>query len=153
MTDFAAQRVIRSSTLQLPSPRSSAFSLFEPLGEKRWAHEWEPEILYPSSGIAEVGTVFMTRHPHEPAKVWTITAHDVDEAHLTYFNVLPGSHVTTIDIQCDDDASARTVVHVTYTLTALSPDGNIHLQHFTEDYYHEMMESWQTAIVNYLLHS
>jgi hypothetical protein len=129
-----------------------AFPLFEPLGEKLWTHDWEPEMLYPASGVAEVGTVFTTQHADEPAKIWTIIAYEKEQAHVTYVNVLPNVYTSRIDVRCEPDGTEASRVCVTYTLTALTPHGNEYIEGFTQEHYQTYISSWETAIGSYLLH-
>ena len=153
MATFLAQQITRSATISLPAPRDRVFPLFEPLGEKLWAHDWDPEMLYPASGETQEGAVFTTQHDGEPVKIWTIIAHDPEQAHVRYFNVLPGSHTTVVDVRCEADDAAVTSAHVTYTLTALTPAGNAHLDSLTPPHYQDYIASWETAITHYLLHN
>lgn len=151
MSTFVAQRVTRSHTIQLPATPQQVFPLFEPLGEKLWEVDWNPDMLYPLTGEAEVGTTFATRHADEPTKVWTIIAYEREQSHVTYFNVLPQSHTSWIDVRCQQAEEQTSRVCVTYTLTALSPQGNALLATFTPQHYQTWISSWQQAITHYLL--
>lgn len=153
MSHFIAQQVTRSHVIHVPATVDRAFPLFEPLGEKHWVHGWEPEMLYPASGDAQVGTVFTTQHAGEPAKIWTIIAYEREQAHVTYINVLPQSSISRIDIRCESDGMEATSVCVTYTLTALTPYGNESIERFTEEHHYQAyISSWEPAIAYYLLH-
>lgn len=152
MSRFVAQHVTRSHTISLPAAAQLVFPLFEPLGEKHWAEGWDPEMLYPASGEAQVGTVFTTQHADEPTKAWTIVVYEREQAHVTYFNVLPSSHTSLIDVHCEHAEAQASIAHITYTLTALTPDGNAYLAKFTQEYYQDWISSWQKAISHYLLH-
>src|SRR5689334_14276873 len=89
MSNFVARQATQSHMIHVSANVHQAFPLFEPLGEKSWVQGWNPEMLYPSSGIAQEGTVFTTQHPGEPAKTWTIITYEKEQAHVTYINVLP----------------------------------------------------------------
>lgn len=154
MSTFTAQRVTRAHTIHLSGSLQQVFPLFEPLGEKLWAHGWNPEMLYPSDGAAQVGTVFVTQHPGEPTKTWTIIAYEKlqTQAQVSYLNVLPDSHLSRIDVHCEQAGPQITAAHVTYTLTALAPQGNAYLDGFTQEHYQDYISSWETAITHFLLH-
>lgn len=154
MSTFIAQRMARSHTIHLPGALSRVFPLFEPLGEKQWAHGWNPEMLYPSSGTAQTGAVFTTQHASEPAKIWTIIVYEKaqTQAQVSYLNVLPDSHLSKIDVCCASNGVQATTACITYTLTALTPQGNAYLEGFTQDYYQHYISSWETAITHFLLH-
>jgi hypothetical protein len=153
MSTFVAQQVTRSHTIHLPCTVERAFPLFEPLGEKLWAHDWEPMILYPTSGAATVGAVFTTQHANEQTKIWTIIAYEKELAHIAYFNVLPHCYTSRIDIRCEAAGTQATRAYITYTLTALTPHGNAHIERFTnEQQYRAYISSWEKAIGHYLLY-
>lgn len=152
MSDFVAQHITRTHTIHLPAVPEQVFPLFSPLGEKHWAQDWNPEMLHPSSGVAELGTVFTTQHANQLAKTWTIVAYAQEQAQISYVNVLPDSHLSRIDVRCEPAGARTTVARITYTLTALTERGNHYLAEFTEEHYQSYISSWETAITHYLLH-
>src|SRR6266567_5967912 len=133
MSQFVAQQVTRTHVIHIPATVDRAFPMFEPLGEKHWARNWDPDMLYPASGVAQKGTVFTTQHIGEPAKIWTIIAYDREQTHITYVNVLPNAYTSRIDVRCEPDGNEATSVSITYTLTALTPYGNEYIEKFTEE--------------------
>ncbi len=153
MPNFVALQATQSHVIHVPAAVDRAFPLFEPLGEKHWARGWNPDMLFPASGEAKVGTVFTTQHAGEPAKIWTIIVYEKEQAHVTYVNVLPHAYTSRIDVRCEPDGTEATSVCVTYMLTALSPHGNEHIESFTgEHHYKAYISSWEMAIAYYLLH-
>lgn len=153
MRDFVARQVTRTHVIRVPAAVERAFPLFEPLGEKRWARGWNPDMLYPASGAAQEGTVFTTQHADEPAKIWTIVLYDKAQAHVVYVNVLPHAYTSRIAVRCQPDGAEASSVCVTYTLTALTPHGNEYIEMFTEEHhYRAYISSWEMAISYYLLH-
>lgn len=153
MANFIAQQVTQSHVIHIPATVERTFPLFEPLGEKHWAQGWNPEMLYPTSGVAQEGTVFTTQHAGEPAKIWTIIAYVKAQAHVTYVNVLPHAYTSRIDARCEPAGAEATSVRVTYTLTALTPHGNEYIEKFMEEHHYQAyISSWETAITYYLRH-
>lgn len=150
MSDFSAQQITRSHTIHLPATPHAIFPLFSPLGEKHWAHGWDPTILYPSSGAAQTGAVFTTQHANEPATIWTIIAYEPEQSQVSYLNVLPTSHVSRIEVGCKPDGAQGSTTCIIYTLTSLTPQGNTYLDGFTQEHYQEYISSWETAITHYL---
>lgn len=150
MSDFSAQQITRSHTIHLPAAPHVVFPLFSPLGEKHWAHGWHPTMLYPSSGLAQMGTVFTTRHANEPAKIWIIIAYVPERTQVSYLNVLPTSHVSRIEVACERDGDQESTARITYTLTSLTSLGNTYLDGFTQEHYQEYISFWETAITHYL---
>ncbi len=149
---FTSQHISRTRMIHLVAASERVFPLFEPIGEKAWAEGWEPTLLFPDSGAAEEGTIFVTQHPGEADTIWTITTYDLAHCHLTYLRVTPGSRVGFVDAQCQDAPDGTTWASVTYTLTALSEAGNEHLARFTEAYYTDFMAAWEQAMNYYLTH-
>ncbi|HLZ23642.1 MAG TPA: hypothetical protein VKQ30_16140 [Ktedonobacterales bacterium] len=152
MSTFVAQQITRTQTIRLPAPPNEVFPLFSPLGERRWEPDWNPVMLYPASGAAQVGTVFTTQHASEPMKIWTIIGYDPEQTTISYLNVAPTSHLTRIDIACAATGPQTTSARVSYTLTALTPHGAAYLDRFTADHYQVYIASWEAAIVHYLTH-
>ena len=153
MSNFVAQQVTQAHVIRVSAPVDRTFPLFEPLGEKHWAQGWHPDMLYPASGVAQVGTVFTTQHADEPAKIWTIIAYEKERASIAYVNVLPHAYTSRVDVRCEPDGPEATNVRVTYTLTALAPHGNEYIERFMEEHHYQAyISSWETAIRQYLLH-
>jgi len=152
MSRFAAQQITRTHTICLPAAPARVFPLFSPLGEKHWEPDWNPEMLYPASGAAQIGTVFTTQHADEPVKIWTIIGYDREQMQISYLNVAPTSHLSRIDIGCGATGTQATSASITYTLTALTPQGNAYLNRFTEEHYQVTIASWERAITHYLAH-
>ncbi len=152
MSTFAAQQITRTHTIHLSAASEVVFPLFSPLGEKHWEPDWNPAMLYPVSGAAQIGTVFTTQHTDEPVKIWTIVGYDREQMRISYLNVAPTSHLSRIDIGCEAIGTQATSTTITYTLTALTPQGNAYLERFTEEHYQVYIASWQRAITHYLAH-
>ena len=124
---FVARHIQRTQTIQLNEQPSKVFPLFEPLPEREWAEGWEPIILYPSSGEAETGAVFISQHPGEPDTIWAISAYDKAGFHITYLRVTPGLRIGFVDIQCEGHEDRTTSATISYTFTALSERGNAYI--------------------------
>jgi hypothetical protein len=149
---FVAQHFTRTQNIHLAAPPERVFPLFGPIGEKRWAAGWEPEMIYPVSGEMEEGMVFITSSPGEVQAIWTIIAFNAAKCCISYLRVTPGSHVATIDIHCEDNLQETTRASIAYTFTALTEQGSDYVARFTEEHYQEWMSSWETAINYYLQH-
>ncbi|HZC07139.1 MAG TPA: hypothetical protein VE338_16000 [Ktedonobacterales bacterium] len=152
MSTFVAEQIMRAQTIHLPAAPDEVFPLFSPLGETRWEPDWNPTMLYPTSGAAQVGTVFTTQHGSELVKIWTIISYDLERTMMSYLNLAPASHLTRIDIACAATGPQTTSACVSYTLTALTPHGVAYLDNFTTEHYRAYIASWETAITHYLTH-
>jgi hypothetical protein len=148
---FTANHISRSYTIELAGETKEVFYLFEPLGEKEWAEGWNPQILYPTSGEIQEGTVFVTEGLDKAQTIWTILAYDPQAHSIKYLRLAPTSHLALVEIQCRP-YQTKTRATVQYTFTALSESGNAYLDKFTESYYRDWIENWGKAINYYLKH-
>ena len=149
---FVAQHFTRTQNIHLSASPDRVFPLFDPIGEKQWAADWEPEIIYPPSGAVEEGMVFTTGSHDEAQVIWTILTFDAVKWRLSYLRVTPDSHVASIDIHCKDHLNETTLASISYTFTALTERGNDYVARFTGEYYQEWMSLWEKAINNCLQH-
>ena len=139
--------------LVVPLPCPQAAALFGPEGERPWAGpHWDPQFLYPQPARDTEGAVFTVHHGSHDA-VWVNTAFSLDNRHFQYVYFIPGILVTVIDVRFNplpaagDDST--TAVHVVYTRTAITPEGNAHVATLTEGDKKAGTE-WQQAIDAYL---
>jgi len=150
MTRFIAQRITRTTIIRLAAPPGRVFPLFEPVGEKLWAHGWDPVMVYPPTGSPETNAVFTTQDHGGPPTVWIIAQFDPAQFRITYMRVAPDSHVATIAIDCTGEGAEMTAARVTYTFTGLTAQGNAYVDTFSEDYYRAWLQQWEGAINHYL---
>ena len=144
MSEFAAERMVRTHHFELPMPPQEAFEFFTPEGERAWAQGWEPRYLHPADGRTAAGMVFTTGHGGEET-LWTMTRHEPECGVAEYLRVTPGSRMGTVRVQCAE-VERGTRVSVTYALTALTPQGNDTLRAMDAAAYEAFIESWEAAI-------
>ena len=152
MASFTAHRITRTAAMCLAAPPSNVFPLLEPIGEKLWAAGWEPEMLYPPTGLTEEGAVFLIGHSDQELSIWTVVRYNPAAFQIAYLRVTPGSDTARIEIACADSYDGTTRADVTYIFTALTERGNDALGKYTEAYFREWIASWETAINHYLRH-
>lgn len=148
-----APQLLRTQTafdLTVPLPYAVAAPLFGPEGERPWAGKhWNPQFLYPQTPNDEQNAVFTVQHGPVTA-TWVNTLFDLDARHFIYAYFTPGIMVTTIDIRFTPIDPNTTNVHVVYTRTALTPEGNEHVTAFTERD-KAASHDWQQEIDSYLV--
>ena len=128
---------------------ADAAPLFGPEGERAWAgSHWNPQFLQPDPPHDEQNAVFTIQHGPVTA-VWVNTLYDLEARHFIYAYFIPGIMVTTIDVRFTPIDSAATHVHILYTRTALTPEGNDHVAAFTAND-KSAAHDWQQAIDTYL---
>ncbi len=139
--------VERSGSIRLHSAPDTVFPLFGPDREREWAEGWEPEAVWPGAVMAQEGAVFRTQHGAMEA-VWVVSRFDAGERVVEYTTFRHEDRVTRITIQVEADAGHEgwSVAQVTYALTALSGRGAIHMSHFSDEHYREIMQEWERDI-------
>ena len=130
-------------------PYAEAAPLFGPEGERPWAGKhWNPQFLYPQPAHDEQGAVFTIHHGPVTA-VWVNTLFDLEARHIQYAYFIPDIMVTTIDVRFTPSDANDTGVHVVYTRTAITSEGNDHVTAFTATD-KSAAQDWQQAIDTYL---
>jgi Polyketide cyclase / dehydrase and lipid transport len=129
-------------SFHLDAPLVRVFPLFTALGEKAWAQGWEPEIL---SGREERGSVFRTVHGGREA-TWIVVDYRPAQGHVSYARLVQGSNMGLVDVQCSAASGGGTEVTVRYTLTGVSPQGEVFVTEFLDPvHYGHMIEEWRAA--------
>jgi hypothetical protein len=129
-------------TIHLPLPPNDAFPLFTPLGERAWAHGWDPVFLAPTDDDTAPGTVFQTTHDTLTA-TWIVCRRESDHS-IQYARVIPGTNAGTITVTLTPHAIGATIT-VEYHLTALTQEAAIELARFAT-HYPAFLKEWETAI-------
>jgi len=143
---FDALTIARTGSFELDMTPDEALPLFTAPGEKLWISIWDPAILH-GDGY-EKGTAFVTTN-HGHTSYWLVTDYDTEAKHAQYVRVTPESNIGTVDVSIISNGNGGTTVNVAYQLTGLSLAGNSDLEEsFSESNYAEMMEEWQTMIIN-----
>jgi hypothetical protein len=152
LAQSAKPQLLRTQTafdISVNLPYAEAAPLFGPEGERAWAGKhWNPQFLYPQTPHDEQGAVFTIQHG--PFTVtWVNTLFDLEGRHFQYAYFMPDIMVTTIDVRFTPTNLTTTQVHVLYTRTALTPEGNEHVTTLTAND-KSAAHDWQQAIDAYL---
>lgn len=145
--------VERTHRFTVALPLAEAFPLFEPIGEKAWAPDWDPVFATNADAQLSDRTVFTRAAPHGdhmPTSIWLITRYDPAGGLIEYRAIVPGVRVARITVRCTPDGGASTTVDVTYLHTSLSDDGDRFVRDMTEGKFRSFIEDWAIAIRTYL---
>lgn len=150
--EFSAARSVQSASIILNGNIDKVFPLFTVLGEKRWEKDWNPAIIFPSSGNMEEGLIFQTPdHVHgAPLVTWVVVKYDVKNHQLSYC-LTSSLRVAIISISCTRLKRNSTKAEVSYQLTGLNKDGNELSHHMLTKIFANNLKDWETAINNYLV--
>lgn len=145
-------RIQTQFDFQIQAPYDEAASLFGAEGERLWAGEdWDPQFIYPQPAADVEGAVFTIKHGSRTA-TWVNTLFDVEGRHFHYVYFLPDLLVTEVDVRFITANSKSTDIHVIYTRTALTMEGNEHVKAMSEHDKNAGKE-WQQSIEKYLSRS
>lgn len=134
-----------SHAIRIAAPAAQCQRFFTPAGEELWVDGWRPSYLAPEDGRTEPGMVFTTG-AGDDYTIWSLVDFDTERLYARYSRVTPATRCGFVEVQCRPDGKHATRVSVTYTLTALTPEGNQVLEAFEGDRFAEMIEGWKTAI-------
>jgi hypothetical protein len=138
-----------SFELAVPASYAETAPLFGPIGERVWAGpDWDPHFIHPQPAKDIQGAVFTVAHG-PLTTVWINTLFDADGRHFQYVYFVPEMMVTMIDVRFTPVDAKLTKVHVVYTRTALSEEGNRHVAAMTDQDKRAGTE-WQQMIGKYL---
>jgi hypothetical protein len=136
------RRVKLSGVVRVPVELPGALSLFTPLGERVWAHGWDPQLLDPCDDDSQPGNVFEV--PHGGVRsVWMVCRCEPGQL-IQYARVVPGRTAGTIMVTLAPSRSGS-VARVDYDLTALTDVGVAEINEFAEGYQRYLAE-WEVAI-------
>ena len=117
------------------APPERAFHYFTPLGEREWAHGWDP--VFPAGDE----TVFETHHS---STTWVVVDREPGQR-IRYARIAHGLTAGTVEVRLAARGDAATEVTVTYDLAALTDSGREHLESFAAGY-EAYVRSWEEAI-------
>jgi hypothetical protein len=146
------QKLIRnkfSHTICFLTPKETVFKIFCPVVEREWVSDWDCNMVYSDSGIAEKNCIFTTKQADMPEAVWVCSIYNFAKE-VEYIRTTPGYFVTVVNIKTLQ-TNMETKCNVTYIHTALSELGAHYItNHFTEELFINQIESWKDAGNAYL---
>jgi len=145
-----ADRVTRTHVLRIRASRDVVFPLLCPVREAEYLSDWQAEILYSNSGVAEVGCIFRTQNSRGEPSIWTIRVHDEAAGLIEFVIVTPESRVSILVLRLRDSACGATDVTFTYTHTAIGDPGRAFIAEFTEERFLEKMTGFENSLNEFL---
>lgn len=142
-------RVTHSYVQHLRANASDVFPLLCPVREIEWVPGWAPLLVISDTGVVEENCVFVTSD-HGREATWVVTRHHPDAGVVEMVKVTPGFTITRLRIALSDVAPERCQAEVTYTYTALSPDGVRFVSAQTPQAYEQFMQDWERHLNDHL---
>ncbi len=150
LSGFKAKRVTRNYIQTINAERAKVHSLICPVKEAEWLDGWDYDLVFSHSGFAEKGCVFTSRSEGEKDTIWLITKRDDSACETKFARITPDSRVGDVTIRIEDGGNHTSRVHITYTITALTEEGNRFIENFTEENFAKDMKFWEAAMNHYL---
>jgi len=142
-------RIERTYEQHIEASPDDVFPLLCPVREAEWVPQWDPSVVITHSGVIEPGCVFVTRAEPSDA-IWVVTRHEPDRHRVEFIKVTPGLTVGRIRIHLVAEGEAQTRARISYMHTALSPQGEEFVDSFSEPFWREFMQDWETRLNDYL---
>jgi hypothetical protein len=143
-------RVTRRYIQTIEASPAEVMPLLCPVRETEWASGWDPALVVSASGVVERDCLFTTPDGEREA-TWVVTEHEPSRGLVELFKVTPGFAVVRVRIVLESAGDpARTAAEVTYTYTALGPEGEAFVRGRTEAAYAEFMRTWEAELNQYL---
>jgi hypothetical protein len=146
-----AKRVVCEFVQSNPKPPEQVFPLLCPVREAEWLPQWKYRLIYSQSGVAELGAVFTTPNDGGPETTWVVTHYDPTKFEIAFAWVRPQMLATRLQISLAPAGEDRTRLHIRYTYTALSPEGEREIERM-EAAFQQRMRRWERSINYYLEH-
>jgi hypothetical protein len=149
--NFIAERISKIATIVADGNIEKVFPLFGAFEERKWAEDWNPTLVYPSTETIEEGTVFKTGgHGHNETEfLWIVSKYE-PEKHFIQYLVTTENRYWTITIKCGQLTADKTTAEITYTYTGLNELGNKINAHAIEKMYSRKLKDWEEEINHYL---
>ena len=144
------ERVTRSQVLRIQAGSNVVFPLLCPVREAEYLSDWQAEILYSKSGVAEEGCIFRTPNPGSEPSIWTMRVHEEAAGLIEFVIVTPDSRVSTLVVELRESAHGATDVTFTYTHTAIADPGRAFIAEFTEERFLEKMTGFENSLNEFL---
>jgi hypothetical protein len=148
---FSSRVVSHTAEFTLQTGIDTAFPLFSPEGEKRWAPGWDFTNILGAEELAP-GYVFLTdSHDHKASPaIWIVSHHDPETHCVSYYKIEPEQKVGRVEVRCIRLGPTATRVRVSYTYTGLSDSGNRFVAGFTRPAYTAFIDEWRRLLTDYL---
>jgi hypothetical protein len=147
---FQGKRISHEYTQNNRGSAEEVFRLLCPVREADWVPGWNCRLIYSSSGVAELGCVFVTSGDDGSETTWIVTAYDPVSFRIEFAWVNPGVVAAQIQIRLERKSIEETLARIQYIYTGLSERGNEEVDRYDEQWFGEKMQVWEKAINHYL---
>ncbi len=148
--NFEAKRIRHEWVQTNWAAPQRVFPLLCPVRETEWIPGWRYRMIYSSSGVAELGCIFITTNEDGSETTWIVTEYSAVNFRIAFAWVNPGRVAAEIRIHLEPKGLQETAVHIQYTYTGLTEPGNREVERFNAAWFAHKMQTWEAAINHYL---
>jgi hypothetical protein len=143
-----AIRTVFDGRRVLPGTPESIFPLLCPVREYDWIDGWSCDMVYSSSGVAELGCIF--RHDAGwGVETWTASRYEPNTA-IAFIRVLDGVWVVMLELTLVPVDPASTELRGRATVTALGPKGEEIIKTSSKGPFNDQFEGLFTTLDHFL---
>ncbi len=162
-------RITRTYTHHFEGSIAEVFPLLCPVREHDYLDDWQADILFSESGVAEKGCIFQTDNPSQidhsgksdgdsiSKTTWIITAYEDTTGKVEFVMFTPESHVSQLHIQLtteekssDSNGHGSCSAIFTYSHTATTDTGRAFVQKFTQELFDQKMAGFEKSLNQHL---
>ncbi len=148
--NFTANREFLSSQHTISATAEEVFPLLCPVREFDWIEEWDCELIYSDSGLAELGCIFSTYNSEDGGNdIWVISSYHSNES-IRFIRV---NSIRSIryDLTLTQDGD-KTHILWEQVITALNEQGNEFLKTVNQSNFDKQIKMLETFLNYYLEH-
>lgn len=136
-------------TQRVGAAPEDVFPLLCPVRESEWIPEWECELVYTASGVAEEGCVFRThREADGGTDTWVVSRHEPPR-HVAFVRVNP-LRAIRYDVRLTPEGPGTTRLLWEQEITALDEEGDHHVAALREEDFEAMIDTLQGLLERHL---
>ena len=79
-----------------------------------------------------------------------ITQRDEVNHRIEFIMLMPGSRIGRLQIDLQENDDSTTGAHISYTFTALSEQGNMFINNYTDEDFRHRMQRWEQSMNHFL---
>ncbi len=144
------KRINREYKTQLNAPPKEAFPLLCPVREYEWIPQWQCEIIYTETGVAELGCVFSTQFGDDYGKEIWVVSHYQPDVKIGFVRI-GRVRATRYEVELEASKNGSTITW-RQEITSLDDRGTPLLETFSDAKYRAIMKPLNKMLDHYLQH-
>lgn len=144
------ESISHTKFFEMPVPVADLFPMFSPEGEKLWVSGWDYQNVMGTTQLSE-DYIFLTEtHDHGAKKaIWIVKRYEPNLHFVQFYRIEPEEKVGVVTVVCTELEATKTKVQVTYKYVALSASGEKFVVGFSESFFEEFINEWETLLLQH----